>query len=200
MKPEIGPCVLLLVMGVAGCDDGAVGTREQACRTFCEKLESCDDRTDLDGCIRGCGLEKTRSDAYLAARTICVRESSCNVWTGEVGAMGEDVCLGDDCNLNDCTSDTLASQTPSGDEIAYCGRVVSKLNACDHALTPAALESNCLQLVPSLSRSYLEQVQNCIEVDCGQVRPCLDRVGDLFNTNISMYPPNDGRKPRNKPI
>jgi len=189
MKPEIGPCVLLLVLGAAGCDDGVAGTRDQSCRVYCEKLESCDNHTDVEGCVRGCELEKTRSDAYLEARTTCVEKDSCNVWMGEVGVMGEDVCRGDKCLLNDCTSDLLAEQKPSSAELAYCERVVSKLNACDHTLTLASLETNCLQLVPALSDSYLERVQVCIEVDCSEVRPCLEQARDLFNTEISMYPP-----------
>lgn len=200
MKAEFGTYLLAIALLLAGCDDDTVTSRELVCQSFCNKLESCDDHTDVEGCVRACDEEKTRSDAFLVARSSCVEEASCNVWRGEVGAMGEDICSdGEGCKLNDCTSDALASQMPSSDEATYCGRVVSKLNACDHGLVPSELETNCLQLVPSLSTAYLREVQRCIEVDCEQVRACLDRVGDLFNTDISMYPSQSSPPPPRLP-
>jgi hypothetical protein len=180
---------MLLWLATAGCDDGRVALRQADCRDFCAKLELCDDRTDLEGCERRCAEERIRSDEYMTVRAQCATKTSCNTWEGEVGLMGEDVCSGNErCQLNDCTADELARNALTNGQQSYCEQVVSKLNACDHAVSTSALTSHCEELIPSLSQTYLQQVKGCIEVDCGQVKTCLSTVGDQFNTDISLYP------------
>ena len=188
MNPRYGRSMMLIWLMSGACDDGQATSRKSECQEFCEKLELCDDRTDLSGCERRCMEENTRSDAYMAARTQCANERSCNIWVSEVGVMGEDTCSDDSCQLNDCTDDALASRELTKGERMYCERLVSKLNACDHSMTTAALEDRCHELVPALSTKYLDQIQGCIEVDCSEVKSCLELARDRFNTEISVYP------------
>lgn len=193
MNPRNGRLMLLFWLALAGCDDGRVEERQVGCQDYCAKLELCDDRTDLSGCERRCAEERIRSDEYMTARAQCANESSCNTWAGEVGLMGEDVCSGSEsCQLNDCTADELARTPLTSGQQSYCEQVVSKLNACDRSSSVSALTSHCEEQVPALSQDYLEQVKGCIELECGQVRSCLDTVGDQFNTDISLYPAADG--------
>lgn len=193
MNPRNGRLMLLLWLALAGCDDGRVAERQVGCRDYCAKLELCDDRTDLAGCERRCAEERIRSDEYMTARAQCANDSSCNTWAGEVGLMGEDVCSGSEsCQLDDCTADELARIALTNGQQSYCEQVVSKLNACDRTASVSALTSHCEEQVPALSQTYLQQIKGCIELECGQVKTCLDTVGDQFNTDISLYPPTTG--------
>jgi len=178
----------LVGYGLASCDDGVEGATD-SCRAYCAKLELCDDGTDLDGCEKGCTAQLVRSEAYLMARAACADRLSCNVFAGEVSTMGEDRCAsGERCELNDCTGDELASAKPTNDQQSYCTKAVTKLNACDHSLEPAVLSAHCLDIVPTLSAAYLQEIEACIESDCDQVVPCLKRAADRFNTDLSLYP------------
>lgn len=189
MKSRIAASVLGLGLFLSACDDGLSEARSEACRSYCEKLEVCDDRTDVSGCVQHCANQLVRSDAFLAARATCAERGSCNSFQGEVGAMGEDSCrTGSRCALNDCTGDELAMQRPSNAQVTYCASVVNKLNACDRTLEPPTLEAHCLELVPTLSEGFLAAVQACIESDCSQVQPCLARASDQYNTELSLYP------------
>jgi hypothetical protein len=172
-----------------GCDDGAIGGRSGSCSAFCDKLEICDERTDVSGCEQHCSEQLVRSDEYLEARSRCAEARSCNTFASEVGAMGEDLCgRGEECSLNDCTSDALARRPATPVEMSYCASITSKLKACDATIEPAVLEGHCLELVPTLSDGYLELVQSCIQGDCSQVRACLRSAADRFNTDVTPAP------------
>jgi hypothetical protein len=193
MKLAFRSRALLLMVGLVGqglasCDDGIDGATA-SCRVYCDKLEMCDDGTDLDGCEKICTAQLVRSQAYLESRAQCASKLSCNVFAGEVSTMGEDRCAsGERCELNDCTGDELARAKPTNDQQSYCSRAVTKLNACDRSLEPAVLSTHCLDVVPTLSDGYLQEVQVCIESDCAQVLGCLKRAADRFNTDLSLYP------------
>jgi len=178
----------MLTLALASCDDGAPVGRSASCRMLCQKLETCDDATDLEGCERSCSEQRVRSQEYLTARALCAEQSSCNLWVTELGAMGEDACDEDGCFLNDCTDDTLSAQSLSGPEHAYCARVVSKLSACDMQVDAEALDAHCVRLFPALSREYLTEMQACIESDCSAVVACLADAGDRYNTDLTLYP------------
>jgi hypothetical protein len=188
MKLAWKSSVLLLGLVLPGCDDGIDG-RTESCRAYCVKLEQCDDATDVAGCEQGCAAQLVRSEAYIAARATCADKLSCNLFAGEVSTMGDDHCAsGDRCELNDCTGDELARQKPTSGEQSYCTRVVTKLNACDRTLLVASLETHCLDLVPTLSDGYQQEVLGCIEADCDQVVSCLRRAADRYDTDLSLYP------------
>lgn len=187
--------LLLLVLALASCDDGVPGARSASCADLCAKLELCDDRTDEVGCQRACEAELVRSDLYLQARAECAMQSSCNVFAGEVGVMGEDLCDGlKTCHLNDCTGDAIARLMPTADERAYCESAVSKINACDSTQSLSVLGRHCLTLVPALSALYLREMNGCLQGDCAQLGACLDSVGDRYNTDLSLYPESSVRK------
>lgn len=180
--------VLLFCVGSASCDNGVVGS-SASCRAYCSKLETCDDSTDVLGCEQKCSEQRVRSDTYLAARAQCADKLSCNIFAGEVSGMGEDKCAsGQACKLNDCTDNELAMLTLSLDQMAYCTRVVTKLNACDRTLDTSTLQSHCLDLAPTLSSAYLQAESLCIEGDCAQVVSCLQRTAERFETDLSVYP------------
>lgn len=188
MKLSWRSSVALLCLGLSGCDDG-VDELGGSCLQYCEKLELCDDQTDQGGCEQKCAEQLVRSPAYLASRAQCAEKLSCNIFSGEVSTMGEDRCAsGERCELNDCTGDELARQMPTSEQESYCTRAVTKLNACDQTLSPAALRTHCLDVVPTLSPAYLQAVQGCVEADCEQVVSCLQRAADQFNTDLSLYP------------
>jgi hypothetical protein len=174
--------------GLLGCDDGVAGS-SASCRAYCDKLELCDDATDVLGCEQKCSEQRVRSEAYLSARATCADKLSCNVFGGELSGMGEDRCAsGESCKLNDCTENELALRKLTPDQMAYCTRVVTKLNACDRTLETTLLQTHCLDLAPTLSDAYLGEVSTCIEGDCAQVVSCLQRTADRYNTNLSLYP------------
>ncbi|MDB4985731.1 MAG: hypothetical protein JWN04_909, partial [Myxococcaceae bacterium] len=58
----------------------------------------------------------------------------------------------------------------------------------DHTLDPGSLQTNCLDLAPTLSSAYLTDVSTCIEGDCSQVVPCLKRTEDRYQTDLSLDP------------
>ena len=179
----------LLIGSFEGCDDGALGDRAESCSAYCQKLEVCDDRTDVSGCEQHCEQQLVRSDEYLRARARCAEARSCNTFAREIGSMGEDLCgVGDECTLNDCTSDDLARRPPSASESSYCASMTSKLKACDGTIEAPVLERHCLELVPTLSADYLELVQSCIQGDCTQVKQCLRSAADRFNTELTPGP------------
>lgn len=180
---------LAVSMGIVSCDDGALAPRAESCSKFCDKLELCDDRTDLAGCEKNCGAEIVRSDEYLSARASCAAERSCNTFAQEVGVMGEDLCRGnDDCALNDCTSDTLARRTRTSTEQSYCSSLSNKLGACDTTIDTSLLGQRCLGLIATLSDEYLTEVQKCVEGTCTQVKDCLRGAADRFNTDLTPAP------------
>jgi hypothetical protein len=181
---------LCIALGASeGCDDGELGQRVASCDVFCQKLEVCDDRTDVAGCRQHCSEQLVRSDEYLAARARCAEARSCNTFEREVGVMGEDLCRSaDECSLNDCTSDELSRRTRTAVETSYCSTITNKLKACDGAIESAVLEGHCLELIPTLSQEYLEVVQGCIQGDCTQVRQCLRSAADRFNTVVTPAP------------
>jgi hypothetical protein len=188
------PVILLLfasalIGSFEGCDDGALGERSESCSVYCEKLEVCDDGTDVAGCEQHCMQQVVRSDAYLRARARCAEARSCNTFAREIGSMGEDLCgTGDECTLNDCTSDDLARRPPSAIESSYCASITSKLKACDGTIESAVLERHCIELVPTLADDYLELAQSCIQGDCTQVKQCLRSAADRFNTELTPGP------------
>ncbi|MET0343945.1 MAG: hypothetical protein ABW252_23220 [Polyangiales bacterium] len=179
-----------LVLALVACDEATPTSREAACMRYCEKLDLCDERTDRAGCVERCGDDRIRSDAYFAARASCVEARSCNLWWSEVDVMGVDVCdrPAAECTLNDCTSDTLAEAVRVPAQTAYCGRVASKLNACDPALLPVEAEAHCLALAPTLSELFLGAMQECIELPCERVATCVAAVRDRFNTDLTFTP------------
>jgi hypothetical protein len=180
--------VLLGCLAASACDDGVFSTTA-SCRDYCNKLEVCDDATDLSGCQQLCDEQRVRSESYLSIRAKCTDKLSCNVWQGEVGLMGEDICAsGQRCELNQCVNDGLYDLPKSNDQSSYCSRVVSKLNACDRTLEVTTLEMHCLDLVGTLSRAYLDEMLTCIESDCAQVVTCLKRTADRYDTDLTMYP------------
>lgn len=179
----------LLLGSFESCDDGALGDRAESCGVYCDKLEICDDRTDVAGCEQLCMQQLVRSDEYLRARARCASARSCNTFAREIGTMGEDLCgSADECTLNDCTSDDLARRPPSPIESSYCASITSKLKACEGTIESAGLERHCLEIVPTLSADYLELVQSCIQGDCAQVRQCLRSAADRYNTGLTPGP------------
>jgi hypothetical protein len=188
MKSGLVMSVVVFSVSLSGCDDGVAGS-SASCHAYCNKLELCDDSTDVLGCEQKCTQQRVRSDGYLAARASCADKLSCNIFDGEVSGMGEDKCAsGQLCKLNDCTANELAMQKLTVDQMAYCTRVVTKLNACDRTLDTDTLQTHCLDLAPTLSAAYLEADSTCIEGDCAQVASCLQRAGDRFETDLSLYP------------
>jgi hypothetical protein len=180
--------VLLGGLLASACDDGS-SSSSASCREYCNKLEVCDDTTDLAGCEVMCNAQRVRSEAYLSIRATCTGELSCNVWQGEIGLMGEDICAsGERCELNQCVNDGLYELPKSTDQESYCSRVANKLNACDRTLLVPDLTMHCSDLVGTLSPQYLEEMSNCIEADCAQVVSCLKRAADRFDTDLTMYP------------
>ncbi|MDB4986832.1 MAG: hypothetical protein JWN04_2010, partial [Myxococcaceae bacterium] len=158
MKLVLSIGVALFSLAVAACDDGVEGG-SASCHAYCNKLETCDDATDVLGCEQLCTEQRVRSDVYLAARAQCADKLSCNIFAGEVSVMGEDTCAsGNRCKLDACTTNELAAQKLTADQMSYCSRVVTKLNACDHTLDPGSLQTNCLDLAPTLSSAYLTDV------------------------------------------
>jgi hypothetical protein len=172
----------------SACDDGVV-TAGRSCSEYCSKLEVCDDSTDSSGCLAICDEQRVRSDTYLSMRATCTDKLSCNVWQGEVGLMGEDICAsGERCELNECIERELFARPSTTEQSSYCTRVVNKLNACDRSLQVSTLETHCLDLVPTLSTAYLNEMSGCIEADCAQVVTCLTRAADRYDTALSLYP------------
>jgi hypothetical protein len=179
---------LLGVLLASACDDGAVPS-SASCREYCKKLEVCDDTTDLAGCEALCGAQRVRSSSYLTIRAKCTGKLSCNVWQGEVGLMGEDICAsGERCELSQCIDDGLYDLPKSTGQESYCARVSSKLNACDRTLEVEQLTMHCLDLVGTLSEEYLDEMSSCIEADCSQVVSCLKRAASRYDTDLTMYP------------
>ena len=156
---------------------------------YCDKLDVCDDETDRSGCVQKCTDDAIRADAYFEARASCVEERSCNLWWREVTTMGVDDCdeTKDTCSLDDCTKDTLAARPASDEERAYCGQVVSKLNAARRSRT-ADVERRCLSLAPTLSSGYLAAWQQCVALPCEQLPTCIEAVLDRFNTDLTFMP------------
>lgn len=187
--PASGLVVALALFGALhGCDDGAPAPRDVSCSRFCDKLELCDDATDVAGCEQHCTAQRVRSDAYLEARASCAEARSCNTFTNDIGVMGEDMCGREECTLNDCTSDDLAHRPRTSAQQSYCASITSKLKACDPSIAPAQLEGHCLELVPTLSDEYLTLVASCIEGDCSQVRACVRGAADRYNTDVTPAP------------
>lgn len=180
--------VLLGGLLATACDDGSLSS-SASCRDYCNKLEVCDDTTDLAGCESMCNAQRVRSDAYLAIRAQCTGKLSCNVFQGEVGLMGEDICAsGGRCELNQCIDDGLYDLPKSTDQESYCSTASSKLNACDRTLDVSTISMHCLDLVGTLSKQYLDDMSTCIQGECAQVVSCLKRAADRFDTDLSMYP------------
>jgi hypothetical protein len=180
--------VLLGCLAASACDDGAL-TSSASCRAYCAKLELCDDTTDQAGCEKMCSEQRVRSDSYLSIRAKCSDKLSCNVFQGEVGLMGEDICAsGDRCELNQCVNDGLYDLPKSAGETSYCSTVSSKLNACDRTLDVNTLTMHCSDLVATLSKDYLDEMSDCIEGECAQVVTCLKRAADRYDTDLTMYP------------
>ncbi len=180
--------VLLGGLLASACDDGTVSS-SASCREYCAKLELCDDTTDQSGCEQICNAQKVRSEQYLSIRAKCTDKLSCNVWQGEVGLMGEDICAsGAKCQLNQCIDNGLYDVPTSSEQTSYCSTVSSKLNACDRTLDVMTLSMHCLDIVATLSQAYLAEMSSCIESECTLVLSCLKRAADRFDTDLTMYP------------
>ena len=177
-----------LYFALVSCDAGISDT-SASCQTYCSKLETCDDRTNLLGCEQKCSEQRVRSDLYLTTRAECAEKLSCNIFGGEVDQMGLEKCAsGAQCKLNHCTSNELALEADTPSQMSYCQEAVTKIYACDHTLDTEALQISCLDLVPTLSPAYLQDQRQCIEKDCNQLVSCLQRSADHFDAELSIYP------------
>lgn len=185
------PVALVLLPSLMACDQGdEAPARETHCKSFCEKLDMCDDSTDVLGCVNRCQAEDFRSSAYVAARADCVGSLSCTRFVDEVGPQGEDDC-DTNCELLDCVGDTVASLELSDDQEGFCSALTSKLYACDSSLDEGEVMKDCGDVLVTLSDEYLTSSRDCVETNhCDEIVDCLGELADRFDTDIKVF---DGR-------
>lgn len=184
-------CAALLALASA-CDKGGDGSsRGKSCRTYCDRLELCDDETDVTGCEARCESEVFYSQAFLDARADCLagkREGlSCNRIVDEVGSQGEQTCEGADCELQDCVNDLLAKVEPDEQLESFCEDMSNKLSACEDGLDEQSVRQGCSEVLLTLSTEYLDASDECVQMKCGEIGECLLQTADRYDTEISVY-------------
>jgi hypothetical protein len=177
-----------LLGAVWACDDGErkPSERERSCQVVCDKLEMCNDATDVEGCNAHCEAQEFRSDAYFRARASCVSSLSCNHLAPELGPQGEDLCQGE-CMVQDCIDDALAAGPHSSEQTALCSRASNKLAACDRALDDLSVSDECMHVVTGMSDDYLDESSACVDLPCQHIQSCLDDAADRYNTTLRIY-------------
>jgi hypothetical protein len=184
---------LLSLLGMAcalavGCDKSEEGSQQsRSCEHFCDLLEKCDDGTDLLDCTEHCESDEVRSAAYFRARADCGEELSCNQWMSEVDSQGDDLCSGDDCNLNECVDHALREEELSDEQQRKCRVISSALSHCDSSLTAAAVAEECERIAPMLSENYLEDSETCVLSECSKIGTCLDDLADRHGTDLKAF-------------
>ena len=170
------------------CDDGEVkpSERERSCKAICDKLELCNDATDVLGCTEHCEAQEFRSDAYFRARASCVSELACNHLLSEIGTQGEDLCA-EDCMVADCVDDALAGEEHTSEQTALCTRTSSKLAACDRELDDLTVTDECMRVVSSMSDDYMDESSACVDLPCARIQGCLDDAADRYDTTLRIY-------------
>ena len=182
--------ILVVAFGAlgAGCDrSDDESEQSQQCGRFCDLLERCDDGTDVLDCRRHCEADEVRSDAYFRSRADCAAEQSCNLWVSEVDSQGDDVCSGDECNLNECIERSLRDEKLSAAQERSCEVVSSMLSACDRSLKSAEVADECERIAPRLSQNYLADSEACVLSECSEIEPCLSDLADRFGTELRVY-------------
>jgi hypothetical protein len=171
------------VLGTACQNDES--TRSSACKLFCQRLETCDDSTDLSGCTIACKEQTYRSDVYFEMRAECA-SLSCNHWASQVTSDGEDDCSGT-CALPDCIDDKLDSVELSRTEQQLCDAVKNKLLGCDTSLDPDAVADQCRNVVLSSSGDFATKSRDCVDKPCVEIDRCLDKLSDQYNTDLRIF-------------
>lgn len=184
---------LLSLLGMAcalavGCDQGEESSEQsRACARFCDLLEKCDDGTDLLDCTQHCESDEVRSTAYFRARADCGYELSCNQWMSEVDSQGDDLCSGDDCNLNQCVDHALRDEKLTEAQSRKCEVISNMLSNCDSSLSVAQVAEECERIAPLLSENYLEDSETCVLAPCAKMGPCLDDLAERYDTDLRVF-------------
>ena len=176
-----------LALGTIGCDrsDDSGGIRK-SCKSFCDRLESCDDRTDLAECVAECRERDFLSSAYVGARARCALELSCNLWQDEVDNQGADVCDGGDCDLNECVVAAFRDVPRSAALQDECSAVANKLVACEEPGSARVYRDHCEQVAPFLSEGYLQASYSCVDAQCFDIAGCLNELADSYDADIRI--------------
>jgi hypothetical protein len=188
-----GRRMLLSFLGIAcllgaGCDQSEEGSEQsRSCARFCDQLEKCDDGTDLLDCRRHCESDEVRSQVYFRERADCSVDLSCNLWMSEVDSQGDDVCTGEECNLNECVDRALRDEQLSEAQDRSCKVISSVLSKCDAAPTAAAVNDECERIAPLLSQNYLEDSEACVLSECNKIEPCLSELADFHGTELKVF-------------
>jgi hypothetical protein len=184
---------LMSLLGMAcalavGCDQGEESSAQsRACARFCDLLEKCDNRTDLLDCTRHCESDEVRSTAYFRARADCGDELSCNQWMSEVDSQGDDLCSGEDCNLNQCVDHALRDEELSAEQERKCEVISNMLSNCDSSLSVTQVAEECERMAPLLSQNYLEDSETCVLSPCVKMGPCLDDLAERHGTDLKVF-------------
>jgi hypothetical protein len=184
---------LLCVLGMAcalviGCDKSEESSAQsRSCERFCDFLEKCDDGTDLLDCTQHCESDEVRSTAYFRARADCGNELSCNQWMTEVDSQGDDLCSGEDCNLNECVDHALREEKLSEEQDHACRVISSMFSACDPSLAAADVADECERIAPALSDDYLEDSETCVLSECSKIAACLNDLAERHGTDLKVY-------------
>jgi hypothetical protein len=170
------------------CDDGETkpSERQRSCKLLCDKLELCNDATDVPGCTKHCEQEEFRSDAYFKARASCVSDLACNHLVPELGSQGEDLCT-TDCVVSDCVDDALSAEEHTSEQTELCTRTSSKLSACDRMLDDLTVSDQCMHVVSGMSDDYLDESSACMDLPCERIQACLDDAADRYDTTLRIY-------------
>ena len=173
---------------VAGCDrSDETGDQTHQCARFCNRLETCDDGTDVLDCRKHCESDEVRSQVYFLARADCAEDLSCNLWVSEVDSQGDGVCAGEDCDLNECLDRALLKEKLSDKAQHSCAVIASMLRACDPGLVTAAVADECEQMTPMLSENYLKDSEACVLSECAKIESCLSNLADRQSTDLKVF-------------
>jgi hypothetical protein len=182
----LGASVGIALVLAPACDSGDSGRRSSACSSFCQKLEVCDDRSDLSGCEDACLAQKYRSDAYLDTRAQCA-DLSCNHWAAQVTSDGEDSCRSN-CALIDCVEDKLQNITEAAGQTKLCDEVTSKLTTCNNKLDGDAVRDACHNFVVAVSDQFATESRDCVLVQaCSEIVRCIDKLADKNDTTVRIF-------------
>jgi hypothetical protein len=162
------------------------------CRKVCQARDLCIADTDLLDCEKRCDDQQFRSELYFQAKARCVSHGNlaCDQWASELDNRGQDLCLGESCQLDTCVQRELAAHPLSDAQKDYCQTLTNKLVPCDRSLDPDTLLERCSQNLLQVSEAYADETRDCVDMSCADgstIPDCLDRLAERYETDIKIF-------------
>jgi hypothetical protein len=139
-----------------------------------------------------CDEQEFRSDLYYQLKAECVGDGrlSCDEWADELDQRGEDLCVGEGCDLDQCVHRKLLEHELSEEQQKYCTELSDDLYACDRTLNADSLAATCARTLLEVSQEYADESEKCVNLRCmdgTEFRRCFGDLALKYGTQLRIF-------------